>query len=232
MLKINGRIKYTKSLKRDIKSLKPLSGDEWDKPSGKVIRKHRNELGQIVRKKEAKSTIVKRIKVSIKEQLIALQRNQCGYCGNTLGTIADGQIEHFLPKKGKITLSGHPRYTFSPYNLVLACPKCNMVLKSVTDPIKVLHTLNYKNCEFYIVHPYLDNFRDHLEEAVQGGQIIISAKTYKGIRSIFLFELNNEGRCIQRAAKILYQKKVDSGEIDDELQEELIKRISSYTQGY
>lgn len=182
--KIEGRIKFSREIKKYIKGLYPLRGGEWDSS---------DELN-------------KKIKTFIKKQLTKYQDNKCAYCGLPLNETSRIEIEHIAPKGGTIRPQ-YPQYAYTVTNLVLACSFCNGSSKKGTfNTIDILHPSCYKNCTFKIVHPYYDNPEEHLEFSVEKNKVIVSYKTIKGEKTIEIFDLNSESHCMARAKQLLYDK--------------------------
>lgn len=179
--KIEGRVSIPKSLKKHINKLKPYKGGEWD----------------------LKTPQLAELKVRLRVQLKKIQGNRCAYCGLKFDETSNSEIEHIAPKGGAI----RPKYTkfvFIPYNLVLACHLCNSpVKKGRHDTINQLE-INYKLCDFNIVHPYFDDPDDHYDWVPAGGEILISKKTIKGENSIRLFDLDGSAHSEARAKLLLY----------------------------
>lgn len=182
MLKqINNKIAYSKDMKRYIHSLMPLKGGEWDNKEPQMQKLH----------------------TVIREQLKIYQDNECAYCGLHLEETGKSEIEHIAPKGGK-KRPHYPQFAFTRYNLALACNLCNSPIKKGTkDTFDYVDPINYRQCTFKMVHPYFDNPEDHFEYSPSGKKIIVQPKTPKGIKSIEIFDLNNEAHCNARAKEIL-----------------------------
>lgn len=136
------------------------------------------------------STEMTNVKRHIKERLLDIQDGKCAYCMSTLNPVVrnlgdlplDGDREHIAPK------SIHPDFIFEPLNLVLACITCNRTLKKDEDTIQILNNI-YRNCQFKIIHPILDNVSDHI--GFDRG-IITYLSMNKGRWTEELFQLSNE----------------------------------------
>lgn len=203
MLKqIDKRIVYTKSLKKYLRRLKPWSGEgNW--------KINTNEM--------------KRLKKLIRVYLKKIQDSKCAYCGLKLEETSPSEIEHIAPKGGNSQLL-YPQFTFTPYNLILACHYCNSRAKKGTKDTIITLDINYRKCEFNIVHPYFDNPNDHFEWIPNGKKILISSSTSKGIKSIEMFKLDCSAHNEARAKQVRYE---ESNETDDEF-EDYLKAVLTY----
>ncbi len=107
--------------------------------------------------------VLQRIKSKIKAFSLVLLEDRCCYCAkNFLGEfnmVMD--IEHVLPK------SKYKQFEFSPFNLSVACKRCNMNVKNEDDSFVVDVAVANSDPErvdnYRIVHPNLDNYFDHLQ---------------------------------------------------------------------
>jgi uncharacterized protein (TIGR02646 family) len=181
-------IRYTKNWIEFIESLQPFQGNEWDKPLTNTGRprgaqERRNELKNFIRAK-----------------LRNIQFPHCIYCGLHEEIVGNLQRDHIAPKEQ------YNEYLFEAENLVLACAGCNGFLKKNNyDTISVYVPNNYDRCTFKIVHPYRDDFRDHLEGKFADNRVIISAKKYsrKGKNTILLFGLDEPRQADFRGASLM-----------------------------
>ncbi|MCT4778505.1 MULTISPECIES: hypothetical protein [Exiguobacterium] len=200
---IEGRTRYSKSVKRHLKKIKPWKEGEWDKTNKNI----------------------KLLKSQLRSQLMVLQDSKCAYCGLKLNETSSPELEHIAPKGGKI----RPQYiefTFTPLNLVLACHLCNSPIKKGTvDPILQLNT-NYKQCVFKIYHPFFDNPNNHFDYVGSGLGIVLQEKTIKGKDTIDMFDLNSEAHITARAKAVLYDFLSES--LDSKEGENLINDILTY----
>ncbi|MBO0444251.1 HNH endonuclease [Vagococcus fluvialis] len=171
---------YSKKQKRLVNKLKPWNGSLWDEKELEDLKK------------------------GIKAYMSRIQDERCAYCGNRFGVTSNSEIEHIAPKGGSKRLI-YPQFTLTPYNLVLACHLCNSPVKK--GQIKVISNLdiNYRNCEFKIVHPYFDDPSEHFIEMTSpdGKSIIYAYTSKKGLNSVKMFSLNNEPQVIARTSDIL-----------------------------
>lgn len=136
-----------------------------------------------------------RIKDYIKIKLYDIQGDYCAYCGNKFRRRRDAEREHILPK------SEYPKLAYYPKNLVLSCQKCNdpdhkgsIDFSLNLDPVD---EYTYDNLELEIIHPYLDDFFEHLNPNC-GPIIEILNNSEKGRRHIEVFQLDRGWNLEQR----------------------------------
>jgi 5-methylcytosine-specific restriction endonuclease McrA len=122
----------------------------------------------------------KSAKILLKEELFEAQQSLCAYCRRTIKD-EDGHVEidHILPKAPRGTHSwdsnmrihrrrtgGYPHFTFTIFNLTLACKRCNNRKGSYdhrlnrTIPFTQLYNLDPAYFEW--VHPHLHKYSDHI----------------------------------------------------------------------
>lgn len=174
---------YLNKLKES-RNPKNFTKDDWD-----------------ITKKEMKA-----VKKDIKTSLITLQDNKCAYCTiifedrkkEFIDLQLDGDREHIAPK------SKFPNFIFTENNLVLSCQTCNRTLKN--DYNTVIHEKdNYKDLEYNIVHPYFDNYKDHI--IFDNDMILcIGHKDNKGENTIKLFQLKSPSLTTYRAKEFAYKE--------------------------
>lgn len=143
------------------------------------------------------------VKRQIKEDLLSIQSGQCAYCIQDLDSRTrneedlqlDGDREHIAAK------TDYPQFMFTEANLVLSCITCNRALKNDLD-IVMSCSNNYEDCEFQIVHPYFDNFEEHIEF---DEEFIICRGyiTQKGLFTINTFDLIGPYLTKKRAEKVM-----------------------------
>jgi hypothetical protein len=192
-----------------IEGLKPLEGGEWTgviKETSTVRRMDRDAL-----------------KDSIKAKLIALHGRFCIYCGlheDHCGSIL--QREHIAPKGTEY----YPSFMFEPENLALACYRCNVEFKGETD-VGSGDKITYADNDFSIVHPYLDNFHDHIELGVRNGQALIRKKndSDKGHATIKMFELDSPARTMLRSGLLINNSIDFDSKFDKLFQDNLNQKI-------
>lgn len=134
-----------------------------------------------------------RLKDSIRKRLLILQGEFCIYCGAEFSSASTTHIEHIMPK------DIYPEYTFEPLNLALACQRCNIDLKRVSNYVTNYDNKNYKNCKLSIVHPYLNNLDRHMDYS----DVIIGCITQKGFKTIDEFKLNDERLLTMRGLTLM-----------------------------
>ncbi len=103
------------------------------------------------------------IKIKIKDYHIDRQSECCSYCRRNIAgefrMVLD--IEHILPK------SAHVKYMFTQKNLTVACKRCNMNIKGkdlsfLNPPALGLPKRAFRSRYYKLIHPNLDNFKEHL----------------------------------------------------------------------
>jgi|GEM_PF-6852481 len=94
--------------------------------------------------------IPKSVKNEFSKRLFYNQNNKCVYCGRYLPLNAP-EMDHFAHK------ARYPQFSFTAINVFYSCRFCNSPTRKGQKPtIRVLHD-NYRQCNFSIVHPYLNN---------------------------------------------------------------------------
>src|SRR5690606_18225498 len=103
------------------------------------------------------SSIVSALKTQINNQLLAIQDNNCCYCGLKVNEGGRAEIEH-IANKGGLKRPAYIEFVFTKENLAIVCQFCNSSSKKgQTDILDLVDLTNYQNCTFKIVHPYFDN---------------------------------------------------------------------------
>ncbi len=95
----------------------------------------------------------------------------------------------------------YPQFSYTPNNLAKACQLCNSSCEKHTyDTVENVAAV-YEQCEFKIVHPYLDDHTLHYNWNYGERNVIISVAddSYKAKESIRIFELASEKRTRARA---------------------------------
>lgn len=143
--------------------------------------------------------------IVLSEGLI-IQSNRCGWCALAIGV--DGRRtahrDHIAPK-GK-----HPVWTFNPKNIVIACEYCNgFAVKGDIDTVSALEE-NYDDCEFYVVHPYLDDPDLHIEFAGSEVGVLVRGLSEKGCWTVENLQLDTPGMTMERVKDVLYSRWHDS----------------------
>lgn len=93
--------------------------------------------------------------------------------------------EHILPS------SKYKHYTFTIWNLSVACKRCNMLIKrSRTDFINNAHPQQNSSAHYKFIHPNFDYLEDHLELTVQqkGRKRIVKYLIYSPDKGQYTFE--------------------------------------------
>ncbi len=137
----------------------------------------------------------KKFKSELSAALKKSQENRCAYCGARFQG-ARPHRDHIAPKGAQL----HPEWSFHTRNLVLACYDCNSSRKGEFDTV-VVKSSYYRRTKFNIVHPYLDDPREHL--AFTGHRLAVLVRAVngsaKGVQTIKLFDLDNPLRTKERA---------------------------------
>jgi uncharacterized protein (TIGR02646 family) len=163
----------------------------WDKELAAYIA-----LGQLPTDSEKQRSDIKQ---KIKDQLQIIQDNYCAYCGIHFEIVGISEREHIANK------AKYPQFTFLRDNLVLACRFCNGPIKKGSKNTILTLNKSYQNCDFTIIHPYLDDFHDHIEFSLQGSLMFFSAKlgSSKGVETIKMFKLMNSRQAQLRGNAVI-----------------------------
>lgn len=128
---------------------------------------------------------LKVIKAKIKSFYIGVQNNICSYCQQKIksnhGRYWD--TEHIIPR------AHQKNFMFEPKNLCVACIDCNSRKsdKKVTSS-KAEIRLPLKSDSYFIVHPHLDSYDDHIMIIKEGFYYV--AIRPKGEKTIDICGLN------------------------------------------
>lgn len=176
---------------------------------------------------ESGTNIIKNIRDTIGSQLRIFQNGKCCYCGLNYDETGQGQIEHIAPKKGRP--KEYPEFSFHKFNLAMSCQLCNSkTMKGEYDSIKV-YNVNYSNCSFRIVHPYLSNHTEHYKWSYGLIRVVITGISNEGKESIRLFKLAEEYRTTARAKQRNHERLVELFHIPQNTVDK-IKRIINFKQ--
>ncbi|MCE3278107.1 MAG: hypothetical protein K0S44_298 [Bacteroidetes bacterium] len=150
------------------------------------------------------------IKTAIHNQLLAIQNNNCCYCGLKVNEGGRAEVDH-IAKKGGPKRPAYTAFIFTPKNLAIACQYCNSSSKKGQDDVlSHVDLANYDNCIFKIVHPYNDNPQNHYNWSKGKYKILISAVTNEATYSISLFELDSEAHTLARAKQVMFENKLSN----------------------
>jgi uncharacterized protein (TIGR02646 family) len=203
-------INFSDDEKMIVAGLLPLEGGEWedefkDESTGKILVKAGCSILKSQREKLVKD---------IKAKLLEIQGSYCIYCGMHSDYCGNLQREHIAPK-GK---RHYPAFVFEPQNLCLACNTCNCELKREKD-FASGEKEDYSKNSFAIIHPYLDDFFEHIEFAVEKGRCLIKTKnkSQKGAQTITIFQLAGVARTMQRSGFLTMEDNQPSIEKDERL---------------
>jgi len=157
---------------------------------------------------DGKAKPVKAFKEAILTQGLIIQAEKCAWCTLTVGAMGrrTAHRDHIAPK------ARYPQWTFLPKNLVVACEYCNgFAVKGELDTIENISNV-YDDCEFFLVHPYNDDPREHVEflYEVDGTRISIKSTSLKGKWTIEKLKLDSPGSTIERAKEYLYLQRKNS----------------------
>lgn len=159
----------------------------------------------------------KGIKRHINQHCLEQQRCKCAYC-ETLLQKGENFIEHFAPK------GLYRDYTFLPLNLTVSCGRCNSTsIKGERDTIKNKPAQKqYRNNDFTIVHPYLDNTDEHIVFDDDTRTTFDKDKcSEKGLATIDFFQWDAIDARLKRLNESPYR-------LTDEEVIEMIRTISTY----
>jgi uncharacterized protein (TIGR02646 family) len=145
----------------------------------------------------SQTNCIKALKDAMKIHFDTHQGERCCYCGLLYDRTGRGEIEHIAPKGDAY----YPQFSFTPNNLAKACQLCNSSsMKHIYDTVDTLAAV-YEECEFKIVHPYLDKHTLHYNWKYGLRNVIISVAndSDKAKESLRIFELASEKRTRARA---------------------------------
>ncbi len=160
---------------------------------------------------------IKGVKRHVNHHCLREQRCRCSYCEALLLKGANF-IEHFAPK------GLYRDFAFEPLNLTVACGRCNSTsIKGEKDTIKTKpEKKRYKDNEFLIVHPYLDNADKHIVFADKTRTTFDKEKCSElGLATIAFFEWDAIDARLKRLNESPYRL------IDEEVVD-MIRTISTY----
>ncbi|MDP2009886.1 MAG: HNH endonuclease signature motif containing protein [Phenylobacterium sp.] len=125
------------------------------------------------------------IRQSMKRHYIEIQERICAYCKKTydVGHLAAWSLDHIIPRET------FPEFTFRPENLAATCLDCNTyksnrpVLVGTRRPVNPPRT----SAKYMIVHPWVDNYRNHI---VRRGEYFYDSRSPKGDYTIYICRLS------------------------------------------
>ncbi|MCX7552118.1 hypothetical protein [Xanthomarina sp. F2636L] len=183
-----------------------------------------NCVNGVSNKWDSRKNCILNLKTAMNNHFDINQREKCCFCGLYYDRTGRGELEHIAPKGAGL----YPQYTFTPHNIAKACQLCNSSsMKHTYDPITVLNPV-YQNCQFSIVHPYLDNHNDHYKWNYGLLNVLISVNnnSSKGIKSIELFELASEKRTRARAIQRNQERLENIFNIPNNIKRRILSAIS------
>jgi uncharacterized protein (TIGR02646 family) len=152
---------------------------------------------------------MKAYKKELLSNMLKNQSDRCVYCGLSLTrTMVDR--EHFAPK------DQHPLFTFEPLNLIASCAYCNQRMKGRAD-IVVTFNENYAECNFSIIHPYIEEpddffYFDEEDDAEEPGYNILfklrNPTDKRAIATMEMFDLSSINLAAKRAGYIQEKKQL------------------------
>ncbi|PIB26453.1 hypothetical protein BFP76_11055 [Amylibacter kogurei] len=138
---------------------------------------------------------VKAFKKAVMDHGMAEQDSKCVWCESKLGLEArrSAHRDHIAPKEH------YRKWTFLPANIAVACEACNgFTVKSDLDTIAV-EAPNYEECDFRVVHPYLDNPVEHIEFVQEEKKVVMVGLSVKGCWTIKNLQLDGTAATARRA---------------------------------
>lgn len=143
-----------RSLKKPPRSLR-LSSEDTQNSSGELV-------------KWASTAATRAFRLRLTLWALRSQKRCCAYCSLPVGRAErrSSALDHFVSKGGP---NGVPRWTYEPYNLVLACESCNGKFKTNKSVLASPASEPYRKNRFRLFHPYLDRVEDHIRGGYRGG---------------------------------------------------------------
>ncbi len=142
----------------------------------------------------------KALKKKIRTHLWNEQERSCCYCKIKIKRRKqNSDLEHIIPK------SRHPRFTFDPNNLALACKACNsskndqLPLMDQTVANRSLTTLPRATSKYNIVHPHKDDYFRYIEIL---DDVVIHSISDKGDKTVEYCNLHEPELALDRAEDI------------------------------
>lgn len=137
-----------------------------------------------------------KLRKKISSDLKVLQDDICVYCGCKIN--GTGDVEHIAHK------AVHTEFMFTPKNLAYSCKTCNQTYKGTAEVI-IQKDVNYEQCVFNIVHPYLDDvdyFFDTSKPIIEIKKTLSGAELTKAKRTFALFRWDSSEVTERRAERI------------------------------
>lgn len=132
------------------------------------------------------------------------QSHRCIWCTLLVGERGrrTAHRDHIAPK------SLYPQWTFLPDNIAISCEYCNgFMVKGDLDTVR-LADASYRNSDFLIVHPYIDDIDRHIGFIEDAANIpaVICALSERGKWTISKLNLDSVFMTMQRAREILIDR--------------------------
>lgn len=171
---------------------------------------------------DGKAKAVVAFKKEIMRQGLEIQGHRCAWCTLEVGEKGrrSAHRDHIAPK------GIHPEWTFNAKNLVISCEYCNgFLVKGDIDTVEVVNNV-YENCEFWVVHPYLDEVVEHISfrRADGASDILVQSHSEKGKWTINVFRLDTPEATVLRAKDYLHAEHLVGLTVQDK---ELLKSAVS-----
>lgn len=136
-------------------------------------------------------------KTNIREYLRKKQNGRCAYCRLRIhDNEAQAEIEHIVPKQKKA------EWMYDTFNLCLSCKSCNTkkgYQKEIIEDNEVTQ-LPRDSSSYLIIHPYLDQYSQHIELVEE---VLYKGLTDKGRYTIELCKLNRFELAAARAEGVI-----------------------------
>ncbi len=153
--------------------------------------------------------VVKEFKSTTMKHGMAIQDGKCVWCTLAMGEKGHrtAHRDHIAPKKL------YPEWTFVPLNIAISCEYCNGFSVKVDLDTVATNAAIYKDVQFHLVHPYLDDPAEHFKFAYgPAGKagVSISSDTAKGKWTIKNLKLDSDALTIERAKDALFAEQFNT----------------------
>ena len=138
------------------------------------------------------------VKTKIRDLHLQRHDNSCCYCRWSMqgGGHFVVDREHILPK----SVETYRSYTYTMWNLTVACKRCNMQYKKAKDDFVIDKASNaafQDSANYRLIHPNFDRYEDHIDFvhiAMPGFRLtkyVVNADSEKGAYTYSYFNLEN-----------------------------------------
>lgn len=123
---------------------------------------------------------------------LALKKKFCCYCQQNF----HGEFKLVIDPEHILPASVYPHYSYSIWNLSVACKRCNMLIKKArTDFLNTNHANEQESEHYFLVHPNFDSYNQHLKKCMvqEGDEILVKYRiisTDKGDYTFRYFRLS------------------------------------------